>query len=48
MPGKYDLIIKDGLVVGSSSITRQDIGVKDGKVSDVSPDLQESDASEVI
>ncbi len=48
MSGKYDLIIKDGLVVGSSSITRQDVGVKDGKVLDVSTDLSEGDATEVI
>jgi hypothetical protein len=32
MKGKYDLIVKDGLVVGSRSIQRQDIGVKEQTV----------------
>ncbi len=48
MQERYDLIIKGGLVVGSKSIKRVDIGVKDGKISVLSPELKEEDAAEVI
>ena len=48
MQEKYDLIIKGGLVVGSKSMKRVDIGVKDGKISVLSPELKEEDAAEVV
>jgi dihydropyrimidinase len=48
MRAKYDLMIKGGLVVGSKSIKRVDVGVKEGKISNLSPVLKETDATEVI
>ena len=48
MQTKYDLVIKDGLVIGSRRIARVDVGIKAGKISTLAPGLNESDATEVI
>lgn len=48
MQTEYDLVIKDGLVIGSRRIKRVDVGVKAGKISTLAPGLSESDATEVI
>ena len=48
MTERYQAIIKGGLVVGPRSIRRLDLAVKDGKIAKISPDLNGSEAREVI
>jgi dihydropyrimidinase len=48
MSHTYHRIIKGGLVVGPKNINRLDIGIKDGIIAGMAPELKESEAREVI
>jgi len=48
MTVKYQTVIKGGLAVGSRSIRRVDLAVKDGKIAKIAPDLPGSEAREVV
>ena len=43
-----DVLVKGGLVVSGDGISRADIRVKDGRVSEVGPDLSGGEAGRVI
>src|SRR5271157_864010 len=45
---KYDILIKDGLVVTGSRIQKADVGVKGEKVAAVQPNLPVKDSGRVI
>lgn len=45
---KFDWIIRGGEVVDSESVRRLDVGVLDGKVAEVAPDLDPNSAGQVV
>jgi dihydropyrimidinase len=48
MEESFDLLITNGLVVTGEGIRRADVGVRDGKVAAVEPDLPVTGAAEVV
>jgi dihydropyrimidinase len=48
MQTKYDVVVKDGLVIGPRRIRRVDVGIKAGEIASLAPGLGESDTTEVI
>ncbi len=48
MKETYDKIIKGGLVVGPKGLLRADIGIKEGKIARMAPDLGQEEAQKII
>jgi dihydropyrimidinase len=48
MSGTLDTLIKGGLVVNAEGITRADVGIRQEKIVEVSPEMDETRASKVI
>ena len=48
MKERYDHLIKNGLVVGSRTIRKLDLAVRDGRIAGTAPNIKESRAKDVI